>query len=364
MAFKHGSAERNETESVLIEIVDQNGLTGYGEGCPRSYVTGESIQTALRFYQTFHHHFLQINNLEHLIHFVTTNKQAIDTHPAAWCALEMALLDLLGKTDNKPVEPLLHRNTSRKEYRYTAILGDNSPETFNSLYQLYRQQGFTDFKVKLSDDPARDREKMACMLPDASALTVRADANNLWPSQTAAIAHLAELPISFVAIEEPIQANQLDALESFAENTGTKVVLDESFLRADQIESIAKNPDHWIINARVSKMGGLLRSLDIIDALVALKVDITVGAQVGESSLLTRAALLLADAAGECLRAQEGAFGTLLLEKDLFAPMLQFGEGGKLTSSRVECRKSAGFGLELAEPVDQNPSLDQIPITF
>ena len=111
-----------------------------------------------------------------------------------------------------------------------------------------------------------------------------------------------------------------------------KIVLDESFMRFDQIELLHMKPSIWIANIRVSKMGGILRSLKIIDELLKQGIAITIGAQVGETSLLTRAALLLADVAGHNLSAQEGAFGELLLAHDLFDPVLQFGAGGILNA--------------------------------
>lgn len=360
LSFKHGAAERNETESVFVEILDYSGLIGYGEGCPRSYVTGESIQTAKKFYATFHHSFLQIKELKDLRRYLLVNKEHIDANPAAWCALEMALLDLLAKTQEESIESLLDHQPSREEYTYSAILGDSSPEAFKSLYQLYRQQKFVDFKVKLSDNLSHDREKLECMLQDSSEIRVRADANNLWSSKEMAIAHLSGLPIQFTAIEEPIRSNRLEELYSFVEKTGIRVILDESFLRFEQIERLAEKPENWIVNARVSKLGGILRSLTIIEKLVSLKIDVTVGAQVGESSLLTRAALLLADTAGDCLCAQEGGFGTLLLEKDPFGPMLQFGEGGRLKASQLNCRKTPGFGLNPVEDFDMDPCLHQL----
>ncbi len=43
----------------------------------------------------------------------------------------------------------------------------------------------------------------------------------------------------------------------------TRIILDESLLRADQLERFCDSTDRWIANVRVSKMGGLLRSLEL-----------------------------------------------------------------------------------------------------
>jgi hypothetical protein len=92
-------------------------------------------------------------------------------------------------------------------------------------------------------------------------------------------------------------------------------------------------------------MGGLLRSLEMIGKLRELDIDITIGAHVGETSLLSRAALILADAAGRHLVAQEGAFGEHLLQSDPMTTLIQFGKEGKLNPDSMIYRNYHGFGL-------------------
>jgi hypothetical protein len=74
-------------------------------------------------------------------------------------------------------------------------------------------------------------------------------------------------------------------------------------------------------------------------------VRVIVGAQVGETSLLTRAALTVAHAAADVLVAQEGAFGTFLLERDVCDPPLMFGAGGVLDVSVHPMLTMPGLGL-------------------
>src|SRR5437868_11680629 len=46
-AIRHASHTRTETDNVVIRCVLDDGTTGYGEGVPREYVTGETIDSAL-----------------------------------------------------------------------------------------------------------------------------------------------------------------------------------------------------------------------------------------------------------------------------------------------------------------------------
>jgi L-alanine-DL-glutamate epimerase-like enolase superfamily enzyme len=358
-SFKHGSAERGETETVIVEVTDSQGNIGRGEGCPRSYVSGEGIDSCCDFYRTHDSSFNKINSLEALMRFIQDKDSLIDENPAAWCAVELAILDVLAKAKGVSVEALLGLNSRRERYAYSAVLGDSSPESFASLYKQYRQMGFTDYKVKLSNDLPREKAKLQCLISDLSEITIRADANNLWTSKDEAVRYINDLGVKFQSLEEPIEPNQFDALCQLAGELQLKVILDESFMRFSQIELLEGSPSSWIVNIRVSKMGGILRSLKIIGALNELGIEITVGAQVGETSLLTRAALILADEAGDRLCAQEGAFGTLLLARDIFEPSLQFGVGGLLPNTS-ELRSSLGFGLALVTDLDIDPKVSEL----
>lgn len=59
---------------------------------------------------------------------------------------------------------------------------------------------------------------------------------------------------------------------------------------------------------------------------------------------LTRAALTIANAARDILVAQEGAFGTHLLEHDVIDAPIMFGAGGILDASQLPT--GTGFGLK------------------
>ena len=76
-------------------------------------------------------------------------------------------------------------------------------------------------------------------------------------------------------------------------------------------------------------------------------------AQVGETSLLTRAGLAIAHAAKDNLIAMEGAFGTHLLQRDLTTPCLMFGDGGVLNPENYLDAAAPGLGLAVdAEHLD------------
>ena len=126
---KHSSAKRYCTESILVTAESKDN-TGYGEGCPRLYVTSETIETAYDFFNKYKEEILDIHNLEDLNNWVKNNESIIDINPAAWCSVELALLDLFAKEKKKSIEQLLNLNSLQGEFHYTAILGIDEPSIF------------------------------------------------------------------------------------------------------------------------------------------------------------------------------------------------------------------------------------------
>ena len=346
-SFRHASAERSETATIWGDVELDGGARGSGESCPRSYVTGESLDTAQEFLSRHRAAIVErVHDVASMREWMASCAADIDAHPAAWCAIELALLDAFAKDSSQTIEQLLGLPPLAGTFRYTAVLGDAEPAVFKTMIDEYRRFGFTDFKVKLSGDLERDRRKLSSLhSPAADPIRLRFDANNLWPVAEEAISFLRALAYPLFAIEEPIAPNQYEALAHLGDELGCSVVLDESLLRAGQLESLPGPMSRWIVNVRVSKMGGLLRSLEIVRAVRRAGGRVVVGAQVGETSLLTRAALTVASNAEAALVAQEGAFGTKLLVRDVSDPPLMFGHGGVLDTAAFPALREPGFGI-------------------
>lgn len=344
--FTHASASRAETSSVWVEALGGGGVEGQGEACPRSYVTGETIASA-RAFVARHGASLcdEVVDLESLRRWMAAHVAEIDANPAAWCAVELACLDAFGRSNGQTVEAVLGLPPLAGSFMYTAVVGDSEPAAFHAMVQRYARLGFQDFKVKLSADVERERQKLSAFSPlREDGVRVRADANNLWSTASEAVEALRRLAFDWYALEEPIRANQYEELSALADAIARPIVLDESLVRTEQLEQLPGSPSQWLVNVRVSKMGGLVRSLDVVSAARRLGIGVIVGAQVGETSLLTRAGLTAAHAAGPTLVAHEGAFGTHLLTADVCEPPIMFGPGGRLDVAQHAGLAEPGLG--------------------
>jgi len=72
---------------------------------------------------------------------------------------------------------------------------------------------------------------------------------------------------------------------------------------------------------------------------------VIVGAHVGETSLLARAGVALAAAAGDALVGYEGAYGLHLLREDAFTPDVTFDGRGQVIAGEAFDPAAPGWGL-------------------
>ncbi|MFT5765265.1 MAG: L-alanine-DL-glutamate epimerase-like enolase superfamily enzyme [Saprospiraceae bacterium] len=350
--FKQASSSRNLGESIWV-TASRGEIVGFGEGCPRSYVTGETVSSCMDWLNP------QLTEIEEectdlasLQERVKAKNAAIDEHPAAWCGIETALLDLFAKEQGISVEQLLGLKKPLAVYQYAAILSDGDQQKYEGLIERYLKWGFTDFKIKLNGRLAEDQMKLEtlsrmCETAGVNNLRIRLDANNLWSGNTAiAIDHLSKLKIPFIGIEEPVEPKNPGALSKVSTSLDTAVILDESLCSESDLQAYDNLEGRFIANIKVSRVGGLIRSLKMIEALQARDWKIIIGAHVGESSVMTRAGMCAAQAAGAHLRSQEGCFGTILLAEEPVTPSLMFGARGQLDLTKPYILKTENGNIE------------------
>jgi L-Ala-D/L-Glu epimerase len=348
-SFKHNTASRTVTQSIIV-IVGDGTTKGYGEGCPREYVTNETVSSAFSFFESIKN-LLQneVIDLVSLEHFRTKHTLAILKNPSAWCAVELAVLDLLAKQNKCSIEKLLGKLEISGAFKYSAIIGDENFDTFVENVQLYTQMGFSDYKIKISGNAKADYEKLNFINQTNAAYTIRVDGNNLWKNATDVLDYIKGLPCTITAIEEPLEEKNISALKKLARTIEIPIILDESFCNIKDVEQVLDEKKLLILNLRVSKNGGLLNAFKLSDVCLKEGVKVIIGAQVGETSILTRAGISVANVLKPNYIAQEGGFGTKLLLTDIVSKPLMFGDDGILRAEELLSKEKFGLELDIQE---------------
>lgn len=348
VVFRHSSATRKRTENFVVSATSNSSIEGFGEGCPRSYVTGESVNSCLKFLDEHRNSLLEsVSDVATLKNWIHQHSGSIDQNPSAFCAIELAILDVLGKRDRVSLESLLDINGIKDTVRYTGVLGDAPFLAYWLLANRYKRNGFRDLKVKLSGNARKDQRKLELWKKSNQATwRVRLDANNLWRSSDDCVAHLKLLPAVFWGMEEPLQARDFDGMHQVANELKCKVILDESCSSIDDLETI--EGESWVCNLRVSKMGGLIRTIELADRARRRGIQAIVGAHVGETSLLSRASLAVVQYLDNAQLAVEGAFGKHLLKEDLTEEVIEFDANASIVLEELPALSRPGLGLNVA----------------
>ena len=345
--FKHHTASRKSTQTVIV-VVSDGDLKGYGEACPREYVTGESISTCFEFFEKLKEKLLSnVLDLDTLKMFWTEHIILIAQNPSGWCAIELAMLDLIAKQNKCSIEKLLDVPELSGEFHYSAIIGDDNWEEFKMNADNYFKLGFSDFKLKVNGDAKADHQRMNYLKSKNNNCTIRIDANNFWDKEEDVVNYLQALPCTINGLEEPLKNKSITELSSLALRSNCPIILDESCCTIESLAQVLKSNIKFIINIRVSKMGGLINSLQIAETCKARGLEVIIGAQVGETSILTRAGICVANFLKPNYLAMEGGFGTMLLERDIVSKPMMFSQNGVLDPKKYVDPKLFGWGLEM-----------------
>lgn len=342
--FKHASANRSESSSIIVEV-RAGPFRGYGEACPRSYVTGETEESVIAFLNEHGEDWINsIKSIDALRERLQAEEALIDKNPAAFSALEIALIDVLAQEQEMSIEALLGLPGLNDNIQYSAVVGDSSPLKTRAQAFIYRLIGFRDFKVKIGSDVERDKRRFQSFPGN---IRLRIDANNLFTDADKCAHHLKELDRKIWAIEEPLGVGDAEGQAQLAKAMKARIILDESLLSKNQLTKYQDPSLEWIANVRVSKSGGILRSIDLAWAAQAQGMDVILGAHVGETSLLSRAALSVGQALKKPPLAREGAFGRILVTRDISNPSLRFGWGGIVRTRKWDFAEAPGSGLSI-----------------
>ncbi len=347
VTFTHALASRDRTESLVVRVRDEEGRTGYGEGAPRPYVSGETADSArAAIEQTLGARWrgAAFDRFEDVVGALTEAHGALrrDEH-AAFCALELAILDLAGRVFGRSAGDALGPRT-REHARYSGVVPADGVDRALEFCRACRQMGLTSVKLKVGRSPETDEAILEgarrIMGPGRS---LRVDANGAWSADEALERIRVFDRYGIDGVEQPVAADDLAGLARVAAESPVPVIVDESLVSYDDALRLIDARAAHIFNIRVSKNGGLLGAHRLRELAITRGLSWMLGAQVGETAILSAAGRHLATR-GEEPRWCEGSFGTLLLRRDIAVEDVTFGPGG-----RAPALDGDGLGITITD---------------
>ncbi len=364
--FRHALHNREESDAVIVKVIDSDGRSGFGESLPRSYVTGETTETMIArirehlapsvFSRSFAPGWETFEYLQSVASEWTRpedRQSSLRDWNAAFCAVELALLDWSLRADHCDLAELLP--PARYEVVYSGVISADSPNDAAALAKRMARLGIRQIKVKVGtpDDAARLKAVHKAIGDDVE---LRADANGAWKADEA-IEQLQRFAcFKLQAIEQPVPADDLAGMKRVRQESGVAVMADESLVTLDQARRLIEVGACDYFNIRISKNGGIGGSLAIARLGREAGIKIQVGAQVGETGILSAAGRTFA-AHLPALAFAEGSFGTWLLAEDVTFENVAFGLGG-----RAPLLQSRGLSVTVKEDVLERLATSKIDL--
>jgi muconate cycloisomerase len=350
-AFKHSARSREMSESVFVKVSLDNSMAGFGESLPRSYVTGNTRESALKAVKDNAGRLIGAS-LDDNQSSVELIKNLEGPEAEARCALEIALLDALGKVSSKPVYAILG-NVINKSFACSMIISDEPASKTWAICAFARISGYKFIKVKVGvEDDVKKVYICRRVLPKAD---IRVDANGAWDASRAlsTIARLRRFGIS--CIEQPTPKGNLEAMQEVADFCREPVMADESLCTKEDALKFANTRACDMFNVRLSKCGGIFRSLEIIKIARDNGMGFQIGCMVGETGILSAAGRHIASVA-DGMSYFEGGYSRFLLKEDAIKEDLTPRRGVGYTLN------GSGLGVTVREDVIRRYSKETLVI--
>lgn len=268
-----------ERESIIVEMTDRTGHTGWGEcvAFATPWYTEETIDTAWHVLQDFLIPTLldPDQNGEQISHpsELSARFQLVKRHHMAKASLEMAAWDLYAKINRIPLAQAIGGN--KKEVEAGVAIGLQKSETaLFQLIQTYIEQGYNRIKVKIK--PGTDIDLIRGIRNQFPDIALMADANSAYTLQHSD--HLAQLDdFGLLMIEQPLADDDIIDHAKLQAQLATPLCLDESIVSYESARQAIELDSCRIINLKIGRVGGISEAKRIHDLCVAHHVPVWCG---------------------------------------------------------------------------------------
>jgi L-alanine-DL-glutamate epimerase-like enolase superfamily enzyme len=285
-------------DSTVVELITDDGLSGYGEVCPLGpfYLPafGGGARAGIGELST-----TLLGQDPTAIGVINESMdRALLGHPYVKSAIDMACWDLLGKVTGRSVCDLMGGRFGESVALYRAISQRPTAEMTDNV-AAHRADGYTKFQLKVGGQPGDDIDRIravAAILTDGEVLV--ADANTGWRVDDAIRVANGVRDLD-VYIEQPCRS--YEHCLTVRRHTSLPFILDENITGVDALLRAHADGAMDVINLKISKVGGLTKARQIRDLCITLNVPMTIEDSWG-GDIVTAAIAHLAHSTPESLR--------------------------------------------------------------
>src|SRR5665213_2645577 len=264
---------------VFVNIETDGGLTGWGEATVVPLWSGESQGGAMALINDYFAPMLDDEDPADYVSLIARMDGIID-NPFTKAAIEMALLDLAGKQQERPLYELLGGAQNPLQIPIKFSIGLREPDDTAAIAAKKVKQGVTASKIKVGPDPEKDLRRVQAVReavgPD---IRLNVDVNGGWSVEQA----IREIPryekFHLEYVEQPTPRWDIEGMARVRAASSLPIMADESVFTVLQAEQVIAKKAADLISIYPGKNGGILKAQKIC----RLAEDAGVGCHLGSN---------------------------------------------------------------------------------
>jgi L-alanine-DL-glutamate epimerase-like enolase superfamily enzyme len=269
-------------DNVFVRI-EKDGVTGFGEAAPNVRYGEDHAKTTDRINAV--QNLFEKYDLWHYVDLKDEIFAGITDQNCARCALDIAIMDWIGKKLNAPLYKIWGLDKSKTPLTSYSI-GIDTIEVIKKKVRAAEKYPLLKIKVGKDND-----EEIIEAVRSITDKPIRVDANEGWKSKEIAlekIKWLQTMGIEF--IEQPMPSDMIEETRWLRDRVDIPIVADEAVKTAADIPKLAEAYDG--INIKLMKAGGPQEAMRMIYLAKAMNMKIMLGCMIESAIAISAAAHL------------------------------------------------------------------------
>ena len=266
----------NHTSNIILKLVTDSGIIGWGCAAPDLMVTGETPEDVIITINEVIMGMLKGQSPFHIARIIHDLKKFAPEASSAIAMVDMALYDILARKANLPLYQLLG---GFRDHIHTSITVGIVPldETLEQA-KRHLKNGFSIIKLKGGLNLAGDIEKVLKLRENlGNDFVLRFDANQGYTFSQSVEFIDAIKTANLEIIEQPTCRKKDERLGRVTQAVSVPVMADESIRTLKDAFRLASNNLIDMINIKLMKMGGIFESQHINSVAKAAGMEVMIG---------------------------------------------------------------------------------------
>ncbi|MFC3500330.1 mandelate racemase/muconate lactonizing enzyme family protein [Micromonospora krabiensis] len=282
-------------DTLVVEVTDTDGRSGFGEAPQVWQVTGASVDGSEACVRQLLGPMLTGRDPDELNARCAEVQRAVVGNEAAKAALDVALHDLAARRLGVPLVRLLGGTALAVPTDVTLAAGE--ADDLADAARSRHAEGFDVLKLKVGTDAAGDLDRVRAVRDAVGpAVRIRLDANQGWTPREAVrvIRGIEDAGLDVELVEQPVARWDLDGLAWVSDRVDVPILADEAVFGVRDLVEVIRRRAADMVNVKLAKCGGLHPARTLLDLAVAHGLGTVVGSMMESGIGIGAAASLVA----------------------------------------------------------------------